>query len=377
MIGSILAKDFAGSMKDAAVVIVDKNEERAKKTALNIRDATWISIDSTDYTRLVEILREFDLVLGALPGDYGFLTMRAAIEAGVDMVDVSFTPENPLELDEAAKKTEITIIPDCGVAPGLTNMMVGYAASKLDNVIEAMIMCGGIPEYPVPPLGYTITWSAEGLIDEYVRDVRIIEGGRVAVVPALSGLEEIEFPGVGRLEAFYTDGLRTLLQTFSNVETMWEKTMRYPGHVESVKLLRALGLFDNGPINVGDSQISPRLMTARLLEKSLKKPDVGDILTMKVEVAGRKGRKDKRYTYYLLDKYDFKTRVTAMARTTAYTASIVAQKLANGEIKGSGVIPPEKLGMNQKLFESIILELKEKGVKVEEHQTKARARDRQ
>ena len=294
LIGSVLAKDFADSLKDAKLVVSDKNEERAKKTASNIRNADWTSIDSTDYTKLVEIIRGFDLVLGALPGDYGFLAMRAAIEAGVDMVDVSFTPENPLELDIAAKKAKITIIPDCGVAPGLTNMLVGYAASKLEDVSEAMIMCGGIPEYPVPPLGYTITWSAEGLIDEYIRDVHIIEGGRIAVVPALSGLEEIEFPGVGRLEVFYTDGLRTLLHTFSKVENMWEKTMRYPGHVEGVKLLRALGLFDDSPITVDGYKISPRLVTARLLEKSLRKPDIGDILAMKVEVAGRKGRKEKR-----------------------------------------------------------------------------------
>lgn len=231
MIGSVLVKNFADSLKDAKLVVSDKNEDRAKKTASNIRNATWISIDSTDYTKLVEIIRGFDLVLGALPGNYGFLTMKAAIEAGVDMVDVSFTPENPLELDEAAKKAKITIIFDCGVAPGLTNMLVGYAASKLDNIKEATIMCGGIPEYPVPPLGYTITWSAEGLIDEYIRDVHIIEGGNVTVVPALSGVEEVEFPGIGRLEAFYTDGLRTLLQTFSKAENMCEKTMRYPGHV--------------------------------------------------------------------------------------------------------------------------------------------------
>jgi saccharopine dehydrogenase-like NADP-dependent oxidoreductase len=227
-------------------------------------------------------------------------------------------------------------------------------------------MVGGIPEELVPPLNYTITWSAEGLIDEYVREVSIIQDGKTVQVPALSGLEEIEFPGVGTLEAFYTDGLRSLAKTFPEVENMYEKTLRYPGHVEKVKLLRELGYFSDEPLTVGGKEVSPRLVTARLLERSLWKPEVGDLLAMRIQILGEKKGKKTGYRHQILDRYDHETDVSAMARTTAYTASIVAGMLAKGTIDVKGVIPPEKLGMDTKFSETLISELKSRGVIVEE-----------
>lgn len=365
-IGSVAAKDFADSVAGAEVVVADSNMERAEAAASRIRGGTPTTLDATDYQSLVETLKGFDLVIGALPGDYGYNALRAVVEAGVSMVDVSFTAEDPLELDSAAEKAGITIVPDCGVAPGLSNMLVGYGASKLDQVREVHIMVGGLPEQAVPPLGYTITWSAEGIIDEYVRSARIVEGGRVVEVPALSGLEEIEFPGVGKLEAFYTDGLRTLVRTIPGVEGMWEKTLRYPGHVEKIMLLRDLGFFDDEHVAVGDARVSPRLMTARLLERSLRRPEVGDILVMTVEVAGVRRGEEARFRHYIFEKFDAEKKVTAMARTTAYTASIVAQKLAHGAIEEKGVVPPERLGMDEAFFKGLLSELGARGVKVEE-----------
>ncbi len=365
-IGSVLAKDFAESVEGAEVVLADRSEERAREAAVRIKGAGWVSADTSDYQGLVNTLREFDLVLGALPGDYGFRALEAAVEAGVDVVDVSYTPENPMELGEAAKKARIAVIPDCGVAPGLSSILVGYGASKLERVREAHIMVGGIPETPVPPLGYTITWSAEGLIDEYVRDVSIVENGEVVQVSALSGLEEMEFPGVGTLEAFYTDGLRTLVESLPGVESMYEKTLRFPGHVEKVRLLRELGFFGDEPLNVEGAEVSPRLLTARLLERSLRKPEVGDLLAMIIEVKGKAGGEEKGYRYYVLDRFDREKGVTAMARTTAYTASIVAGMLAEGVIEEKGVIPPERLGMNEAVAERLLSELKNRGVIVKE-----------
>ena len=365
-IGSVIAKDFAESTDGAKIVVADRDRKRAEEVASSIKDATWVTVDATDYTGLVEILKGFDLAIGALPGDYGYQALKAAVEAGISIVDVSFTPENPLELDGAAKEAGVTIIPDCGVAPGFSNMLVGYASTKLDRVREAHILVGGLPEYPVPPLGYTITWSAEGLIDEYMRDARIVEGSRLVEVPALSGLEEVDFPGVGKLEAFYTDGLRTLPYTIPSVESMWEKTLRYPGHVDKIKLLKALGLFDDEPVTVGGVLITPRLVTARLLERSLKRPDVGDLLAMIVEVAGERQGEESLFRYYLLDRYDRAKNVTAMARTTAYTASIVARRVAQRIIKEKGVIPPERLGMDEALFKSLLSELRDRGIRVEE-----------
>jgi saccharopine dehydrogenase-like NADP-dependent oxidoreductase len=352
-------------MSGVEIVVADKTKERAEIVASNIRRGTAVSLDVTDYPALVEFLKEFELVIGAVPGDYGYQCIKAAIEAGVNMVDVSFIPENPLELDDAAKKAEVTIIPDCGFAPGLSNMLVGYSVTKLERIQEVHIFDGGIPEYPVPPLGYTITWSAEGLIDEYTRDARIIKGGRVVYVPALSGLEVIDFPGIGRLEAFYVDGLRTLLNTVPSVDNMWEKVLRYPGHVRKIKLLKILGFFDKEPISVTDISISPRLITARVLERSLKRPEVGDMVIMTVKVTGERDGELVRLEYYMLDRYDRTKQVSAMARTTGYTASIVAKKLAQGIIKKKGIVPPERLGMDSALFKSILLELREKGIKID------------
>jgi saccharopine dehydrogenase-like NADP-dependent oxidoreductase len=362
-IGSAIAQDLSESMAEAEITVADRRRAAAREVASRI-GGEWVALDASNKESIARALEGFDLAVGALPGDYGYGAMESAVEVGVDMVDVSYTPENPLTLDERAKRRGVTLIPDCGVAPGLSNMLVGYAASRLDEVKSAHILVGGIPERPVPPLGYTITWSAEGLIDEYVRPVRIVEGGRVVEVPALSGLEEIDFPGLGRLEAFYTDGLRTLLETFRGVEKMYEKTLRYPGHVEKVKLLRELGLFDEEPLEVEGIEVSPKLFTARLLEKHLTMLEVGDLLAMMVEVKGLKLGEKKGIRFHLLDRYDRERGVTAMARTTGYTASIVAQMLAKGGIDERGVIPPERLGMKPQLFEEILSELKARGVEV-------------
>ena len=363
-IGSTIAKDLSESL-EAEITVGDKFKAAAQRVAGEI-GGEWKTVDASSKEGIAKALEGFDLAVGALPGDYGFNAMKAAVEMGVDMVDVSYTPENPLILDEEARRRGVTLIPDCGVAPGLSNMLVGYGASKLDDVKAAHILVGGIPERPVPPLGYTITWSAEGLIDEYMRPVRIVEGGRVVEVPALSGLEEIEFPGLGRLEAFYTDGLRTLIDTFKGVESMYEKTLRYPGHVEKVKLLRDLGLFDDEPIEVEGVEVSPKRFTARLMEKHLRMPDVGDLLAMMVEVKGLRNGDEKTIRFHLLDRYDRARGVTAMARTTGYTTSIVAQLLAKGRIEERGVIPPEKLGLKPEIFEEILMELRRRGVEVVE-----------
>ena len=365
-IGSIIARDFSESNPGAKVTLGDISEERARAAASGIKRAIGTTITTSDHEALTEQLSEYDLILGALPGDYGYRALEAAIEAKVDTVDVSFTPENPMQLDGAAKNAGVTVIPDCGVAPGLSSILTGYSVSRLDKVQEAHIMVGGIPETPVPPLGYTITWSAEGLIDEYVREVTIIEKGEKVQVPALSGLEEIDFPGVGELEAFYTDGLRTLAVSFPEVESMWEKTLRYSGHVEKVRLLRELGFFSDEPVTVEGTEVQPRLVTARLLERTLWKPEVGDLLAMNIEVRGEAGGKKAGFRHRIVDRFDHDTGVTAMARTTAYTASIVAGMLAQGTIKGPGVIPPEKLGMKEGFTENLMSQLKQRGVLIEE-----------
>jgi saccharopine dehydrogenase-like NADP-dependent oxidoreductase len=364
-IGAVLARDFIRRAKKSEVTVSDINSIIARRLARDI-GANWYDLDASEYDVMVEKLKEFDLVLGALPGDFGYNSIRASIEAGVNMIDVSFTSENPLTLMESAKKTDSIIIPDCGVAPGLSNILVGYSASKLSEIKEAQILVGGIPKIPVPPLDYTITWSADGLIDEYIRDVTIIKNKKKVTVPPLSGLEIINFNGVGNLEAFYTDGLRSLIHSFSEIENMYEKTLRYLGHVEKVKLLNDLGFFSDDPIAIGDERVSPKFMTARLLERSLWKPEIEDLLAMLIEVKGSKNGKNQGYRYRILDFYDTSTNVSAMARTTAYTASIIAAMIADGTISEKGIHPPEKLSEDHNLVQRLLTELRNIGIEIEE-----------
>jgi saccharopine dehydrogenase-like NADP-dependent oxidoreductase len=189
------------------------------------------------------------------------------------------------------------------------------------------------------------------LIDMYNRKVNIVKNGKTIQVEPLSGLEKIEFPGVGELEAFYTDGLRTLLYTVRSCRDMWEKTLRYPGHVEKVRLLKTLGFFEEKPVQIGRIAVSPREVTARLFERELKKKDVRDIVVMCIQVTGKQKGKIVRFVYYVFESFDRKLHVTAMARTTAYTTSAATQLMAKGMIAEKGVIPPETLGMNEKLYE--------------------------
>jgi lysine 6-dehydrogenase len=367
-IGSVATEDLAKSLSSIQVVVADKSETRAKEVAERIGkdNVSWIQLDATNHTKLANALGDYDLVMGFLPGKLGYRLTKACIDGVKDLVDVSYMSENPLALTENAVKARVTIVPDCGLAPGISNILVGHAAAELDKVQAVHIMVGGLPEKPVPPLGYVITWSPENLIDEYMREARIVKEGKIIEVEALSGLEEVEFPGLGKLEAFYTDGLRTLPQTITDARDMWEKTLRYPGHAEKIKLLKTLGFFEEEEIDVEGVIVSPRKLTVKLFAQKLRKPEVKDVVALKVEVSGVKNGRQTRYVYHLLDYYDEKRRITAMARTTAYSASIIAQLLLKKALKEKGVVPTEKIGKNNALFRLFLDELEKRGIRIAE-----------
>jgi len=369
-IGSVAAEDIGKSIDSIEVVVADRNETRAKLIAEGISESnvSWIQLDAAKHNELVKTLEDFDLAMGFLPGKLGHRLAEACIDARNDLVDVSYMAENPLTLNDKAIKAGVTIIPDCGLAPGISNTLVGYAAGKFDKVQTVCIMVGGLPEKPVPPLGYVITWSLESLIDEYTRKARIVKEGEIVEVEALNGLEEIEFPNVGRLEAFYTDGLRTLPYTVSNVDNMWEKTLRYPGHAEKIKLLKALGFFDEKQINVEDVSLSPRKLTVKLFDQKLRRPEIRDIVAMKIEVSGIKNDKHMRYVYHMLDRYDENRGITAMARTTAYPASIIAQLMLKKAVKAKGVVPLERLGVSEEFFSKFLNELEKREIRITEEE---------
>lgn len=364
--GSAAAKDLTLTLSHAEVVVADIDLNTAKNVAEKIgrRNVSWTSLDVSNQKELVDTLKDFDLALGFLPPKLGFRLMEACIQAKKSLVDVSYMPENPLALHEEALKADITIVPSCGLAPGISNILVGHATSELDKTEKVHIFVGGLPEKPIPPLGYVITWSPESLIEEYTSKARIVKDGKITEAEALSGLETIEFPPIGTLEAFYTDGLRTLLYTVRGVEEMWEKTLRYPGHAEKIRLLKDLGFFSDEEIQLNGFRIQPRKFTAKLFERKLCNPAAKDVVALKVEVYGYKKAKKTKHTYTLIDFYDEKNEVTAMARTTGYTASIVARLILEGKIHLKGVVPPERLGMDKKIYKQIIAELKSREIKI-------------
>ena len=370
-IGSVATQDLASSMALTEIVLGDYDEKRAKRVAQKIGESnlSWIQADVTKRDEIVGILKQFDLAMGFLPGNLGYLLAEACVEAHRDLVDVSFIPEDVMQLNSAAVQAGSTIVPDCGLAPGISNVLVGHSVSGLDSVESVHVLVGGLPEKPVPPLGYVITWSPESLIDEYTRRARIVRKGKTVEVEALTGIEEIEFPKVGKLEAFYTDGLRTLLSTLGNIDEMWEKTLRYPGHAEKMRLLKKLGFFSDKEVNLDGRKIRPRKLTSKILEEKLTSNKQRDLVVLRCETRGTKNSRRLTYNYDLLDFQNRKQNVTAMARTTAYPASIVAQLILQGKLKEKGVVPPERIGMDDKLFGLFMEGLRKHGIEIIEKKT--------
>ena len=331
----------------------------------DIPHMTTLRMDVSDTERLSEAMKRFDLISGALPSSLGFKSVSAAIEARVSIVDMSFMPENPLVLHSSAEAARVTVVPDCGVAPGLSNILVGRAFAQLDAVEEVHIVVGGLPRSPQPPLGYAVTWSVRDLVEEYVRPARIVKNGLQTSIDPLSELSHVDVPGLGRLEAFYTDGLRTLLHTVTGVKEMDERTLRHPGHVERVKVLRDCGFFSDERVVIDGCRVSPRDFSASILSRSLVQKDARDVTVLQVKVSGEKRKQRTTIQWRLLDHYDEVKGVSSMARTTAYTNVAVCTLLLQGLLKDRGVIPPEDLGMNNAHFLTIMTELEKRGVKAE------------
>ncbi|MEM1598285.1 MAG: saccharopine dehydrogenase C-terminal domain-containing protein [Pyrobaculum sp.] len=289
----------------------------------------------------------YDLVFNVLPGAVAYKASKKAVEAGVDVVDVSFYAEDPYDLHEIAVKTGARYVPDAGIAPGLSNVLAGRIVAELGRVDELGIYVGGIPERPVGPLGYSITWSPLDLIEEYTRPARVLKNGSAAAVDPLGEVEVVQTP-LGELEAFYTDGLRTLLKTLADrVKTMYEKTLRWPGHVEKVRLLKELGFMSE------EGDPPPRLITAKLLSRL--RFDVPDVVYMRVFGVGG----DRRIQYEVLVRPQDKW--TAMQIATGSVA--VAFQYVVKDLE-PGVTPPEYVGMSNKLFPRLLTVVRQQGVKI-------------
>ncbi|MFQ6031484.1 MAG: saccharopine dehydrogenase family protein [Candidatus Zixiibacteriota bacterium] len=364
LVGRAIAEDLA-SDKDweiAAADIDPKALEKLKgKYRIKIIDAD-LSCSST-VTKLVE---DYDLVIGALPGHMGFSTLKTVIQSGKNIVDISFFPQDPFELDQLAREKKVTAVIDCGVAPGFSNLILGHMASILDETLSFRCYVGGLPRVRIWPYEYKASFSPSDVIEEYSRPARLVENGKVIIKPALSDVELLDFPGVGTLEAFNTDGLRTLIRTMK-VRFMKEKTLRFPGHAERMRMLRETGFFKKEPISLGGISLRPLDLTSRLLFSMWQlKEGEEDFMVMRIVVEGKKNSKRKCLVFDLQDSYDKKTKTTSMARTTGYTCSTVARLLARKKFSRIGICPPEFIGQDHACYRFVIEGLKKKGISFKE-----------
>ena len=386
--GAAVAQDMVKKESVTEVVIAARRKEALEATASRLKNEKLKTrcVDVSDKDGLVKLINKggFDVVVSSVPWRVAIPPLEASIEAGVNLLDFGLYQnlafdENISKFDENAKNRGATVVPSCGVAPGLTNMLAGHGASKLDKVNKIHIFVGGIPEKPLPPLGYKTVWSLEGVWTEYSGKCRIIRDGKMDEVDAASEIEFIDFPKVGRLQAFYTDGIGTLLHSYKEpllkgVKEVYEKTLRWPGHIEKIYTLRECLLLDIEPIKVKGVEISPRRFLTTLLNPLLKLgEEERDMTVLRVDVIGSKEGSDAEYTFYMADYRDMKTGVLSMARTTGYTGSIVAQMMYEGKIKEKGIVMPEKLGADQAIFKEILREYAKRNIAIEEEHKFRRA----
>ncbi len=330
--------------------------KRLIPTPLDVRDADAVRA----------LMRECDAVMSAIPYYFNLALAKHAVEVGVHFCDLGGNTDIVLEqrkLDAKAKEQKCSVIPDCGLAPGMDVILAQYGISQLDTVDSVKIFVGGLPEHPEGPLKYQIVYSLEGVLDYYTTLSRVMRNGKEETVAALSEIEPVMFPEpLGELEAFHTaGGLSTLAERYEGkIQTMEYKTLRYPGHAKIMEAIRELGLLDLDPIEVKGVKVSPRDVAVAAMGPRLTKPKSPDVVALRVVVSGTKNGAPKTLSWQLIDHYDAKHGISAMMRTTGYSLSITGQMQARGDIKQFGVCTPDQC-VPAELY---IAELRKRGIDV-------------
>ncbi|GIV26487.1 MAG: saccharopine reductase [Bacteroidia bacterium] len=358
MVGSVIAQDLA---KRHNVVVVDKSAHSLERMK-NKRNIEVKQTDVREREMLKDIVEDADVVVTALPGFMGFEVLKNVIELGKSVADISFYPEDALSLDGLAKAKGVSVIVDCGVAPGMSNFLLGYHAGRMD-VKEFICYVGGLPLERRFPFEYKAPFSPVDVIEEYTRPARIMEDGRIVIKPALSEVEMVDFEGVGTLEAFNTDGLRSLLYTMK-VPNMKEKTLRYPGHVRLIEALKASGFFDEKKLEVDGCKVKPIGVTTALLKEAWKlKEEDEEFTIMRVIIKGTENGEEVTYQYDLLDRTDKATGFTSMSRTTGFTCAAMVELMVEGKFKQKGVYPPELIAGEEEVYKFMLDYLEDRGVR--------------
>ncbi|QNA44739.1 saccharopine dehydrogenase family protein [Lacibacter sediminis] len=355
MVGRAIALDLSTVFDVTSFDMSQQNLQLLQHKSTNIKTVVADLRNTVPYSSFLE---PFDIVVTAVPGFMGFETLKAVIDAGKNVADISFFPEDALQLDALAKEKNVTAIVDCGVAPGMSNWIIGRynAEMKIDSF---EIYVGGLPLHPQPPFFYKAPFSPIDVIEEYTRPARLKENGVIITKPALTDRRMMQFDGVGTLESFNTDGLRSLLFTMPHIPTQIEQTLRYPGHIDLVIALKQSGFFSEEKITVDGKELSPMQFTSKLLINEWKLGETEEELTvMKVTLHGE----GKTIEYNLLDKFDAATQTSSMARTTGYACSAAVHLLVNNMVTKKGVFPPELLGDDKTCFDFVLNYLLERNV---------------
>ncbi len=357
LVGHVMAKDLA---KDFDVTAADINEDALK--AVGTHGIKTLKADLSDRDNLISLIQPFDLVVGSVPGFMGLKNAQAVIEAGKNMVDISFFPEDPFQLDEAAKKKNVTIVTDCGVAPGMGNIILSFHDKRM-KIDSYECLVGGLPAVREWPYEYKAVFSPIDVIEEYIRPARYVQNHTMITKEALSDPELIHFDGVGTLESWNSDGLRSLIKTMPHIPNMIEKTLRYPGCIEYLRVLRETGFFSHEEIEVKGIKIKPVDVTAKLLFPKWKlKPGEEEFTVMRIRMEGKEDGKAKKYEYNLLDRTEKSSGTLSMARTTGYTCTAVSNLVLNGQFNRKGICPPEYVGEKESDFDFVVKYLADRGV---------------
>lgn len=365
--GSACAHDLLQQPDVDRVTLADLNPKRLAaflKKRVGKR-LVLARLDATQADRLRRLLRGHDAVMNALPYYFNYPVAKAAVRAGLHYSDLGGNTEivqKQKTLDAAARKQGVSVIPDCGLAPGMVNILAAEGIRRVGDADTVKIFVGGLPQRPVPPLNYQIVYSLEGALDYYTTPSWVLKGGRPARVDALSEVEAVEFPApVGTLEAFHTGGgISTMPWAYAGrVQTMEYKTLRYPGHVAIMRPVRDMGLLDLKPVTVKGTKVVPRDAFIAAVSPKLTKPDGRDLVALRVEVQGRGGR---RVAWQLLDYYDEVNGIGAMMRATGYSLAITGLMQVDGRITARGVHTPDEAVP----FRAYVDELKKRGVEIKE-----------
>ena len=360
MVGSAIAIDMAVNHN---VTLADINQSSLNKVKLKCPAIEIQQLDVTNKEGLQQKVKQFELVICAVPGFLGFETVKAILEAEMNVVDISFFPENSLELDALAKEKNVTAIVDCGVAPGMDNLILGYYNERM-KISDFECLVGGLPKNKKWPFKYKAPFSPIDVIEEYTRPARYVENGKLVVKEPLTDCELIEFEKAGTLEAFNSDGLRTIIDTMPHIPNMKEKTLRYPGHVEYIKVLKESGFFSEKNVEVNGIAISPLEYTCKILFDDWKLVETEEEFTvMRIVLKGEneKGEPDE-IIYNMYDEYNNETQTSSMARTTGYTATAAANMFLDGLFQEKGVFPPELIGKHEACFNYIVKYLAERNI---------------